>query len=227
MSKTIIVTSIFSLVVLTACGGGGSTDTEPFLGGVNEMDPVAKLTLKQPRTTQVEGRIVLSTSEGGHKGDLEYVTQQYSTGTSSEVFKLKSGISSLDIKDLQRNRSTEVSCTDGSTLKVKIYADFSSGEVVTSGTHNGVSINCESKYDSVLTKNVFDQASITDLLHQSRGWGTNYNTAGYSNCTHFIEDMNGFSKNCTGAELVNYTITDTSGTVHKMTTKVTFEGDDN
>ncbi len=222
MNKTIIVTSIFSMAVLTACGGGGSTDTEPFLGGVNGIDPVAKLTLKQARTTQVGGRTALTTSEGGHNGDIEYVTQQYQGGTSNEVFKLAAGISSLDIKDVQRNQSTDVSCTDGSTLKVKIYSDFSSGEVVTAGTHNGVGITCESDFDSVLTKNVFDQTSITDLLH---GWGADYNTAAYSNCTHFIEDMNGLSKECKGAELVNYTITDTSGKKHKITTKVTFEGD--
>jgi hypothetical protein len=138
------------------------------------------------------------------------------------VFKLANGVSSLDIKDVQRNQSTDVSCTNGSTLKVKIYSDFSSGEVKTAGTHNGVDITCESDFDSVLRKSVFDQTSITNLLH---GWGSDYSTAGYSNCTHFIEDMNGFSKECTGQELVNYTITDTSGTVHKVTTKVTFEGD--
>ena len=226
MNKTIVVTSIFSMAILTACGGGGSTNTEPFLGGVNGIDPVAKLTLKQARTTQVGGRTVLTTSEGGHNGDIEYITQQYQGGSSNEVFKLVSGISSLDIKDVQRNQSTDVSCTDGSTLKVKIYSDFSSGEVVTVGTHNGVGISCESEYDSVLTKNVFDQTSITNLLHPTEGWGSDYSTAAYSNCTHFIEDMNGFSKECTGAELVNYTITDTSGTVHKITTKVTFEGDE-
>jgi hypothetical protein len=35
--------------------------------------------------------------------------------------------------------------------------------------------------------------------------------------------MDGFSKDCRGAELVNYTITDTSGGIHKITTKVSFE----
>ena len=228
-----IVSSIFSLAALTACGGGGSNDgggssidPQPFLGGVNGIDPITKLTFKQPRTTQVQGRTVLSTSEGGHQGDIGYVTQKYNDGTSNEVFKLARGVSSLEIKDVQRNQSTDVSCTDGSKLKVKIYSDFSSGKVVTTGTHNGTTISCDSDFDSILIKNVFDQTSITTLLHPSQGWGTQYNTAKNSDCGHFIEDMNGFSKYCTGAELINYTLTDTSNKVHKITTKVTFEGDE-
>jgi hypothetical protein len=221
MNKTIIVTNIFFITVLTACGGG-STSNKPFAGGVNGIDPVAELTLKKARKMQIQGRTVLYTSEGGYNGKIQYITQQYQDGTSNEVFSLANGISSLNIKDVQRNQSTDVICTDGSKLKVKIYSDFSSGEVITTGMHNGESISCQSKFNSVLEKVVFDQTSITNLLHK---WGSDYSTAGYSNCTHYIEDMNGFSKECTGQELINYTITDTSGTVHKVTTKVTFEGD--
>ena len=227
MNKTIIVSSIFSLAILTACGGGSgsSVDPKPFAGGVNGIDPVAKLTLKQPRTTQVEGRSVLYTSEGGYSGDIQYVTQQYQNGTSNEVFQLANGVSSVMIKDVQRDQSTKVSCTDGSTLKVKIYSDFSSGEVRTSGTYGGGDISCQSDFDSILPTKVFDRDSITALLDPASGWGSNYGAAAYSNCTHEIKDMNGFSKNCTGEELVNYTITDTSNTKHKITTKITFEGD--
>jgi hypothetical protein len=222
MNKMIIVTSIFSMAVLTACGGGGSTDPKPFPGGVNGVDPVSELTLKQRRQILVDSRTALYISEGGYDGKIQYFTQHYNEGTSNEVFQLASGTSSLDIRDVQRDKSTDVSCADGSTLKVKIYSDFSSGEVITTGTHKGIDISCKSKYNSLLPTNVFDQTSITALLHD---WGADRSVATYSDCTHLIEDMNGFSKNCTGEELVNYTITDTSGKKHKITTKVTFEGD--
>ncbi|MCK5896500.1 MAG: hypothetical protein KAG20_06825 [Cocleimonas sp.] len=229
MNKVIIATSLLSLALLGGCGGssgnGGGNNEEPivkqpFLGGVNGVDPVVKLTLKQPRSVKVGTRTVLYTSEGGHDGTIQYITQNYQNGTSNEVFLLATGVSSVEIKDVQRNKSTDLVCKDGSTLKLKIYSDLSSGEMVTTGTNNGINISCKSKFDSLLPTTVFDQQSITALLD---GWGADYSAAVFSNCTHQIEDMDGFSKDCSGAELVNYTLTDTTGVVHKLTTKVSFE----
>jgi hypothetical protein len=225
MNKAITVSSIFAIAFLSACGGSGTdnnVNTTPvaFPGGVNGVDPVAKLTLNQPRSIKILSRTVLYTSEGGYDGDLHYVTQGYANGTSNEIFQLATDISSLGIKDVQRDKSVDFSCDDGSKVRVKTYSDFSSGLITTTGTHNGLSIECESQFPSLLPTTVFDRDSITSLLH---GWGSEYAGADYSNCTHQIEDMNGFSKNCTGEELVNYSITDTAGEVHKLTTKVSFK----
>ncbi len=232
MNKSIIVSSIFSIALLSACGGGGTdsdntnnnddfnTDPTPFSGGVNGLDPVAKLTINKLRSVQVASRTVLYTSEGGYDGDIHYVTQNYTNGTSNEVFLLANNISSLTIKDVQREKSADYTCNDGSSIRVKIYSDFSSGVVKTTGTHNKQDISCQSTFDSLLPTTVFDRDSITGLL---LGWGSSYSTAAYSNCSHQIEDMNGFSKDCIGEELVNYTITDDTGEKHKLTTKVSFE----
>lgn len=224
MNRAILASSFFSITFLSACGGGsggnGTTDPQPFFGAVNDIAPVAELTLRQARSIQVGARTVLYTSEGGSEGSLRYVTQTYQDKTSDEVLQLITGVSSLNVKDVQRIQSTEFSCDDGSTLKVKIYSDFSSGEVTTTGTHNGLDISCKSDFDSLLPTNVFDQTSVTQLL---QGWGAKYSTAAYSNCTHEIEDMDGFSKDCRGADLVNYTVTDAAGGLHKITTKVSFE----
>lgn len=217
-----IVSSIFSIALLSACGGGGTDNNvnTPFLGGVNDLDPIVKLTLKQPRSRQVLSRTVFYTSEGGYEGDIHYVTQSYSDGTNNEIFQLATNIGSLGIKDVQRERSAVFSCTDGSTVRVKIYSDFSSGIVTTVGKHNDLDITCESNFDSLLPATVFDRDSITTLLKR---WGADYATANDSTCTHQIEDMNGFSKNCTGEELTNYTITDSTDNLHKLTAKISFE----
>lgn len=229
MNKAIIVSSIFSIALLSACGGGGSTDnnidnnnvnTEPFAGGVNGIDPVVELRLKQLRSVEIQSRTVLYTSEGGFDGDILYITQNYPDGTSNEVFQLATGKSSLNIKDVQREQSAKFTCNDGSDVRINISTDFSSGEVITTGEHNSQKIDCESGFSSLLPTTVFDQKSITDLL---QGCGTDYATADYSNCNHQIEDMNGFSKDCVGEELVNYTITDDTGGIHKLTTKVSFD----
>ncbi len=233
MNKAIMASSIFSIALLSACGGGGTNNNiddidnnidnntpQPFAGAVNGVDPIVELTLKQPRSVQILSRTVLYTSEGGYEGDIRYITQHYSDGTSNEVFQLVTNISSLNIKDVQRQQSSDFSCSDGSSLKMNISSDFSSGEVITTGKHNGQNIDCKSSFASLLPTTVFDRQSITALL---RGWGANYATADYSNCTHEIEDMNGFSKECVGEELVNYTITDDTGKIHKLTTKVSFK----
>lgn len=222
MNKALIVSSIFSIAFLSACGGGTDNTTIPiaFPGGVNGVDPVAKLTLNQPRSIKIFSQTVLYTSEGGYDGDIHYVTQNYEDGTSNEIFQLATDISSLEIKDVQRDKSIDFSCNDGSTAKVKTYSDFSSGIVRIIGTHNDQRIECESQFASLLPSTVFDRDSITSLLY---GWGSDYASAESSNCTHQIEDMNGFSKNCIGEELVNYSITDNAGEVHKLTTKVSFE----
>ncbi len=236
MNKAIMASSIFSIALLSACGGGGTNNniddidttdttdttdnTQPFAGAVNGVDPIVELTLKQPRSVQVASRTVLYTSEWGYDGDIHYITQQYANGTSDEVFQLATNISSLNIKDVQRQQSDDFSCSDGSSIKVNISSDFSSGEVITTGKHNNQDIDCKSKFSSLLPTTVFDQQSITTLL---RGWGANYATAEYSNCNHAIEDMNGFSKECVGEALVNYTITDDTGKIHKLTTKLSFQ----
>ena len=224
MNKTTIAVSLFPFIFLTACGGG-STDNgigngTGIAGGVNGVDPVVAFTLKQSRSRKVDSRTVLYTSEGGYEGHIQYFTKHYQNGISDEEFQLMAEIQSLNITDVQREQSASFSCTDGSTLKVNISSDFSSGEVVTTGSHNGMSIACQSNFTSLLSTNIFDRQSITTLL---RGWGTDYSAANSSSCTHQIEDMNGFSKNCTGAALVNYTVTDSTGKIHKVTTKFSFD----
>ncbi len=225
MNKAIIASSIFSIALLSACGGSGTDNNidnnpQPFAGGVNGIDPVVELTLKQARSVQILSRTVLYTSEGGYDGNIRYMTQHFSDGNSDEVFQLVSNINSLSIKDIQREQSADFSCTDGSTIKVNISSDFSSGEVITTGKHNNQDIDCKSGFASLLPTSVFDQPSITALL---RGWGADYASADYSNCNHQIEDMNGFSKDCIGEGLVNYTITDDTGKIHKLTTKLSFQ----
>jgi len=219
MNKTIIASSFFPIIFLTACGGGGVGDSTAISGGVNGVDPVVEFTLKQSRSVKVDSRTVLYTSEGGYNGHIQYFTKHYANGISDEEFQLMAEIESLNITDVQREQSASFSCKDGSTLKVNISSDFSSGEVISTGTHNGMSISCQSNFRSSLPTNIFDRQSISALL---KGWGVNYGMANSSNCTHQIEDMNGFSKDCTGAGLVNYTVTDSTGKIHKVATKFSF-----
>jgi hypothetical protein len=219
MNKATIAVSLFPFIFLTACGGGSTDNSTGIAGGVNGVDPVVAFTLKQSRSRKVDSRTVLYTSEGGYEGHIQYFTKHYQNGISDEEFQLMAEIQSLNITDVQREQSARFSCTDGSTLKVNISSDFSSGEVITTGTHNGMSIACQSNFTSSLPTNIFDRKSISALL---KGWGVDYSTATSSNCTHQIEDMNGFSKDCTGAGLVNYTVTDSTGKTHEIATKMSF-----
>jgi hypothetical protein len=216
MNKAIIAGSLFPIIFLTACGGGSTGISDD----VNGVEPIVEFTLKQSRSVKVDSRTVLYTSEGGYEGHIQYFTKHYQNGISDEEFQLMAEIQSLNITDVQREQSARFSCTDGSTLKVNISSDFSSGEVITTGTHNGMSIACQSNFTSSLPTNIFDRQSISALL---KDWGVKYNTANSSNCTHQIEDMDGFSKDCTGADLVNYTITDSTGKIHKISTKFSFD----
>ena len=108
MNKAIMASSIFSIALLSACGGGSGTNNnidnnpQPFAGAVNGIDPIVELTLKQPRSVQILSQKVLYTSEWGYDGDIRYITQHYSDETSDEVFQLVTNISSLNIKDVQR-----------------------------------------------------------------------------------------------------------------------------
>lgn len=235
------VLSISLLVLLlAACGGGDSevdTTESSDTTDVNDTsdtndigpDPLVTIpfTCSDVETFDVGGVSTTSTTQSGSDGDIVY---DCSYEEASNKYTLDSAIPSLNIVDVTKVETADISCSDGSSAKGNITYNYKSGTVNISATLNGQVMNCESNFTSVLPTTLTDHDSIATLLED---WGTDTDRNNgvqsgllNTNCPQgegLDDGINPLSSICQGYFLEQYTITDDNGKVHKIAVKSTYQ----
>ncbi len=250
MKNIIALTSLaLSISLLSACGGGssnsnnssatdggsGSSNNSGSTGGTAGVNPITPLTSSKSQTYTVQGKNRTSTLESGFDGSIEAKTESKTfNGTDFviQTIQLANGIPSLNVADLQKTEAIDITCDNGISGKLTRSYDYSSGNVVTSGTSSRGNISCTSTFQSILPTTITDETSI-DILLQNWGDDDNLNngmqsgiissTCPQDNSSDELNNLDPTVVACTGSVLTNYTVTDDNNGIHKLSTKIIFD----
>lgn len=235
MNKLILTSLFCSLFLLTGCGGGSSdnpnagsennegngnddtgngnddsgngNDDGSSKNYVNGIAPVVSLTHKQSFPYTVTGQSKTLTIAGGSIGNIEVKTENSALGNYNYI-ELSNSTPSLNVTDIQKTFTVDMSCDNGFSVKGTQNFDYSSGEVVMNGTFNGKNYSCTSKFTSPLPTTITN-SSLDELLDN---WGDDTKDPTLISSTCPADDSNDpeFSPTttlCTGEVLTNFIIT--------------------
>jgi len=251
--KKFKILSISLLVLgLAACGGGDSevdttessettdindttdstdttdtTDTSDLDDIGPDFSTTIPFTCSDEETFDVGGVANTSTSQSGSDGDIIYDCLY---DKMSSKYTLDSAIPSLNIVDVTKVETADISCSDGSSAKGNITYNYKSGVVNIAAMVNGQEMNCESHFTSVLPATLTDHDSIA-TLHEDWGTDTDRNNGAQSGLTNTncpqddgLDDViQPLINICQGYFIEQYTITDDNGKVHKIEVKSTYQ----
>ncbi|WP_299878883.1 hypothetical protein [uncultured Cocleimonas sp.] len=253
MKKFKILSTILLVLGLAACGGGDSevdttetsdatesseatdvndtsdstdsTDTSDSDDIGPDFSTTIPFTCSDVETFDVGGVANTSTSQSGSDGDIIYdcLYDNVSSKFTLEDSDSGSAIPSLNVVDVTKVETADISCSDGSSAKGNITYNYKSGVVNIAATVNGQEMNCESHFTSVLPATLTDHDSIATLLED---WGTDTdrNNGAQSGLTNtncpqddgLDDEINPLLSICKGYLQEQYTITDDKGKVHKI-----------
>ena len=248
MNKLILSSLSCSIFLLTACGGGSndnksdngaSSDTgggndnsgSDNNGGsddsnnVNGVKPVVNLTIQDTfsYTPTNTNRQVTTKIESGFDGDVQITRETYNLGgfsITSHNIQLSNNTPSLNVVDIQKTLTLDITCDNGLDIKGTQDFDFSSGEVVTNGTYNGTPYNCTDSFQTPLPLTV-TSSTIENFLED---WGDDNTDQSLvsTTCPSDADDdetdvFDPTKYVCSGEILTNYVITTSDPSkVHKL-----------
>jgi len=155
---------------------------------------------------------ITGSSESGAEGDILYDCKE-------AQFSLTPGINSLNIIDVQRQDDLDLSCRDNNKVKVKINYDYKTGVISYTGTFDGQTSSCSDTYISPLEAVITDDSSIGKLLLD---WGLTDDGFISTTCTEDEEEaFNDHDAACSSTFSSNYTMMDSTGKTHRLSTKTT------
>lgn len=223
--KNLRLLSISIVVLLVGCGGGtdidigDTTDT-----GDTNIGPDVQIpfTCSDVETFDVGGGSTTATFQSGTDGDIIY---DCLFENADSKYTLDTGIPSINIIDVSKTESVDITCTDGANAKGTTIYDYKNGVVTSTGTLNGQSMTCQSRFTEILPATLTDHDSFATLLED---WGTDTdrNSGAQSgllntNCPQ-VDGINPLVSICKGFFAENYTITDESGKEHKISIKASY-----
>ena len=163
-----------------------------------------------PITTATSSTI---TRESGADGDILFDCK-------GQRFSLTPGINSLDIVDVLKQDDIDFSCSNGNRVNANAKYDYRTGGIAYTGTLNGQTFSCNDTYTSPLDTVVSDDASTRKLLLD---WGNTDDDFISTTCPNDEDELDDdFDPiTCSGTFSSNYTMMDSAGKTHRLSTKTT------
>lgn len=202
------------------------------MGDTHGVDPLTPIT-SSPSTISVSGSefalssdsIIDLTFINGFDGDISFDTTNLLTLFDSNFILANA---SMNITNIKRTSAADLSCTDGTTIKITEIANFESGVVETTGSVNGDTLSCTSNFATVLPSTLINNP--VDANNLLIGWGSDDDTinaaqTGLLSTTcpqnDALDNLTPLMSGCTGSILENYSVTDDNFTTHNLSKKVT------
>jgi hypothetical protein len=229
---------------ISACGGGGSSGSDNSAsgsssggsssggsssGGSSSGGGTTSVPFNCESSEAFEGTTYKT--EMGSVGKITRLPCEADTALAG-VYQLETATPSLNITTAARKIIIDMSCEDGNA-KGSINFDYTAGTVTFKGTFNGAPANtdgvadsCVDHYASPLPATLSTPDSIKALLHT---WGYDPIRADdatavgltATDCSTEVAYSQYAEKKCNGTMSDNISVTDDTGTVHSLSSKIT------
>lgn len=232
---TLLLSLAISTALLSGCGGGSSDSPTPDAGTPDAgAGPTASVPFTCTDTSDTSEYPVGTNIKDERGTDSEIIDRAIcwsDTGTLG-TYALAEGTPNMNVTSVARSIDVDMTCTDGNAKGTATF-DYSAGTVTFSGTYKtDTEVVVTSCTDTYATKPLGDNGttistpeSITALLYT---WGydntrpNNQATLGLTtDCPDKIAYSQTIEQGCNGTFIENISITDGTGAVHNISTKLT------
>ena len=215
MKFSLVVMSLFVGAVSFIGCGSGSSDSNTAIAGAN-IEAVATQVVCDPAPINADGTIF--DMKYAANGDITAECKSIA-GMDYAEYKLKSGVNSLTVRQLQKVESYSGTMNGVTGSSTDIY-DYKAGTIHHKENSTDGNYDCIETFVSPLPTTITDTAS-TDKLFSWEG-----NNRISTTCPTSYYDDNGDEENLNGSlsGITNYTVTDSNGKKHYITETMSMTG---